>query len=886
MKFTIPGFFSKSPLYVQILFASFAFFLMVVLSIIFTSRIVRANLLRNVESVLNSVESQIDSDLMESRIILDEFAQSIQYLILHGADADKLRAYNDYISNNLLSRNMDILGPTGPYGYIETLVGGPFFLIGIGWNLPEDYSPMDRPWYKAAIEADGDIAETEPYEDIITRETVITHARCIFDGDGNRLGVIAIQVRAGYIGEKVVNIFTKDGYGALISQDLTILGHPNPLFINMKMYNPEVPVSAFADELVRTGKITEATFTNWKGVKTIASFRTLANGWYLGVMTEKSDFYQSVTNMALILSVLGVSLAAVLVLILIRVDEEKNKSDAESKHKSMFLANMSHEIRTPMNAIIGMTTIGKSEPSVERKDYCFIKIEDASHHLLGVINDILDMSKIEANKFELSESEFDLEKMLRRVVNVINFRIDEKHQRFTVHIDNSIPGNLIGDEQRIAQVITNLLGNAVKFTPENGSISLTVSLAGMGNDICTLQVSVSDSGIGISPEQQAKLFKSFEQAESSTTRKYGGTGLGLAISKNIVELMGGSIWIESELGKGATFIFTIQLKRGTKEKRKLLSSDINSKNVRILAVDDDADVLTYFNEIAQNYNLMCDTAENGEEALKLIEQKGGYNIYFIDWKMPGMDGIQLAQKIKAHVTKNSIVTMISAAEWGDIADEAKNAGVDKFMSKPLFPSTIAEMINECLGMDKQQEKKSKLEENADIFAGRRILLAEDVEINREIILTLLEPTKIEVDCAENGKVAVRKFTKAPDKYELIFMDIQMPEMDGFEAAQRIRAVEAEYNSKITETIDTNLTENDNKIIEFPQKTNNNVSTSFTEGETRSNNRNLLRQIPIIAMTANVFKEDIEKCLASGMNGHVGKPLDIEEVMSTLHKYLD
>ena len=854
MKTKLSGFFSRSPLYLQLLFTSFAFLLMVVLSIIFTSRIVRANLLRNVESVLNSVESQINSDLMESRIILDEFAQSIQYLILRGAGASELRAYNEYISNHLLSKKLDIISPSGPYGYIETLAGGPFLLIGINWEQPENFSPVERPWYKAAIKVDGEIAETEPYTDTVTGETVITHARCIFDNNGKRLGIVAIQVRAGYIGEKVVNIFTKDGYGALISQNLTIIGHPNPSFINKKMNDPTIPVSSFADELVLKGIISEAAFTNWKGEKTIASFRTLANGWYLGVMAEKSGYYQSVTNMALILSTLGITLATVLILILVRVDEAKNKSDAESRHKSAFLANMSHEIRTPMNAIIGMLTIGKSAPSIERKDYCFMKIEDASNHLLGVINDILDMSKIEANKFELSESEFEFEKMLQRVVNVVNFRIDEKRQKFSVYIDHSIPRTFIGDDQRVAQVITNLLGNAIKFTPENGSISLTVRLMGIEGGLCTLQVSVSDTGIGISPEQQAKLFKSFEQAESSTTRKYGGTGLGLAISKSIVELMGGSIWIESELGKGAVFSFTIKLKHVIGEKHKSLSPDINSKNVRILAVDDDADVLIYFNEIAQNFGLMCDTAASGEEALKLIGQKGGYNIYFIDWKMPGIDGIQLAREIKTNVAKNSIVTMITAAEWGDIAEEAKTAGVDKFLSKPLFPSAIAEMINKCLGIDQQQAEKSQVQDIAGVFSGRRILLAEDVEINREIVKTLLESTELEIDCAENGKEAVRMFSETPDKYELIFMDIQMPEMDGYEAAQKIRAVEAEHNKNIAENT--------------------------------GNNRNLHKQIPIIAMTANVFKEDIEKSLASGMDSHVGKPLDFEEVMGCLHRYLD
>ncbi len=469
----------------------------------------------------------------------------------------------------------------------------------------------------------------------------------------------------------------------------------------------------------------------------------------------------------------------------------------------------------------------------------FSKIEGASHHLLGVINDILDMSKIEANKFELAPIEFDLEKMLQRVVNVVNFRIDEKHQKLSIHIDRAIPRMLIGDDQRIAQVITNLMGNAIKFTPENGSITLDAQLAGIGNEICTLQISVSDTGIGIKPEQKERIFDSFEQAESSTTRKYGGTGLGLAISKKIVEMMGGTIWVESDPGKGSTFSFTAQLERGTNGTHALLSDDINLDNLRILTVDDDPDILTYFLDIAQSFGITCDAAISGEKALDLITQKNGYHIYFIDWRMPGMDGIQLAREIKNRVAENPIVIMISAAEWSAIAEEAKTAGVNKFLSKPLFPSTIAEVINDCLGVDKKQAEKSKAAEIAGIFAGRRILLVEDVEINREIILTLLEPTKLEIDYAENGVEAVRMFTEAPRRYEMIFMDIQMPEMDGYEATRRIRA------------------------LDIPEA----------------------KTIPIVAMTANVFKEDIEKCLDSGMNSHVGKPVDIDEVLNSLRKYL-
>jgi signal transduction histidine kinase/CheY-like chemotaxis protein len=423
-----------------------------------------------------------------------------------------------------------------------------------------------------------------------------------------------------------------------------------------------------------------------------------------------------------------------------------------SKAKSSFLANMSHEIRTPMNAIIGMTTIGKSVADIDRKDHCFTKIQDASNHLLGVINDVLDMSKIEANKFELSHSEFNFEKMLQRVVNVVNFRVDEKHQNFTVHIDQSIPQTVVADDQRIAQVITNLLGNAIKFTPEHGCVNLDARFVEEAGGLCTIQVSVTDTGIGITPEQQERVFSSFEQAESSTMRKYGGTGLGLAISKNIVELMGGRIWLESEFGKGSTFSFTIQVRRGAQSHQGLLSPDVNLSNVRIMAVDDDKDILEYFMEISHEFKVRCDTAASGEVALNLLEQNGRYHIYFIDWKMPGMDGIQLAAELKArHESAKAVVIMITAAEWTAIETEARKAGVDKFLSKPLFPSHIADIINEALGIGQKQQAEEAEADISGLFAGRRILLAEDVEINREIVKALLEPTLLEIDCAENGE---------------------------------------------------------------------------------------------------------------------------------------
>jgi CheY-like chemotaxis protein len=305
-------------------------------------------------------------------------------------------------------------------------------------------------------------------------------------------------------------------------------------------------------------------------------------------------------------------------------------------------------------------------------------------------------------------------------------------------------------------------------------------------------------------------------------------------------MMGGKIWVKSEPGKGSVFTFTIKAKKGGQTKQRIFDDGVNRDNLRILTVDDDPDILSYFQKIAQQLGVSCDTAASGEEALKLVERNGFYNIYFIDWKMPGMDGIALTRELKAQPSGsgNSVAIMISAVEWSIIEDKAREAGVDSFLPKPLFPSAIADVIDSCLGVKRSVVKDEK-PEVAGLFAGRRILLAEDVEINREIVLALLEPTGLEIDCAENGTEAVRKFCEAPDKYDLIFMDVQMPEIDGYEATRRIRA------------------------LEMPKA----------------------KSVPIIAMTANVFREDIEKCKEAGMNGHVGKPLDFDEVLDKLSGYL-
>jgi PAS domain S-box-containing protein len=524
--------------------------------------------------------------------------------------------------------------------------------------------------------------------------------------------------------------------------------------------------------------------------------------------------------------------------------EAKNQAENSSSAKSEFLSRMSHEMRTPMNAIIGMTSIGKASDSIERKDYCLGKVDEASKHLLGVINDILDMSKIEAGKFEVSLAEFRLEKMLQRVTNVIGFRMDEKRIDFGVNLTRDLPVSIISDDQRLAQVITNLLSNAVKFTPENGSITLSARCVDESDELCRLEFSVTDTGIGISAQNQAKLFNSFEQADGSISRKFGGTGLGLAISKRIVELLGGEIWVESEEGRGSSFIFYVMAMRGAGEGRRVTVPTLTRESMRILAVDDSQEVLEYFASLADSINISCDVAPSGEEACRMIEKNGEnyYSLMFVDWRMPVMNGLELTRIIKERYSDRIVVIMISATEWIEIEADAKAAGVDGFVSKPLFPSNIVDCINEHLGVA-EENKAEKAEPTGayeeGCFEGCRILLAEDVEVNSEIVVALLEDTRIAIDTVTNGIEAVDAFKNDPERYDLIFMDIHMPEMDGYQATRAIRALDLPRAAKI----------------------------------------------PIVAMTANVFREDIERCLAAGMNDHVGKPIDMDEIMKKLFKYL-
>ncbi|MDR0842209.1 MAG: response regulator, partial [Acidobacteriota bacterium] len=456
-----------------------------------------------------------------------------------------------------------------------------------------------------------------------------------------------------------------------------------------------------------------------------------------------------------------------------------------SRAKSRFLSNMSHEMRTPMNAIRGMTEVARASYDMEKKDYCLGKIDAASSHLLSVINDILDMSKIEANKFELSPVNFNFEKMLRKVIDIVNFRIEEKRQEFHVRLGRNMPQHIFADSQRLTQVLTNLLSNAVKFTPEGGAITLSTHRLEESDGVHTLKLKVMDTGIGITRDQQSRLFASFAQADNSTSRKFGGTGLGLAISKHIVEMMGGNIWIESKPGTGTTFAFTIKVKSEDAPIPEPATSDIDWGATRVLAVGVSPEIGKHIQEAARRLGFAYELAADGETARSMLEKNGAYDTTFIDGRIP--DIVDLIEYIGRFDGHHDIAAIVSTLEWEIISEKSRSVGISHFLSKPVLPIDIVECMRDCRDTRRSAPKQ---EDRIDSFAGHRVLLAEDVEINREVVMSLLEPTRIGIVCATNGTEAVEFFTEAPESYDMIFMDVQMPEMDGYEATRRIRASDA------------------------------------------------------------------------------------------------
>lgn len=605
-----------------------------------------------------------------------------------------------------------------------------------------------------------------------------------------------------------------------------------------------------------------STMVQISGVRQHMYASSLPNSvWYLVTLMPYGSLNESVKTLGARFMTASAAVCAVILLTLIamflryftmnraqvkeleqaRQEAEEARQEAEiaSKSKSEFLSNMSHDIRTPMNAIVGMTAIATAhmDDPVQVQN-CLRKIAMSSRHLLGLINDVLDMSKIESGKMTLNEELVSLRDVMESMVNIVQPQVKAKHQKFNISIFNILSENVHCDSVRLNQVLLNLLSNAIKFTPENGSIdvSLHEEPSPRGEEYVRILIQVKDTGIGMSEEFRQHIFESFAREDNKRIHRTEGTGLGMAITKYIVDAMKGEITVESQQGAGTEFKVVLDLMKAEERVEDMVLPDWV-----MLVVDDDQQLCESTVDSLRSIGIRAEWVLDGEDAVKMAtrhhKQHNDYHVILLDWKLPDMDGIQTARELRRQLGNDVPILLMSAYDWTEIEDEARAAGISGFLMKPLFRSTLFYGLKPYMGAE---DDKPAAEEDKLTFSNKRILVAEDNELNWEIANELLRDLGLELDWAENGEVCTDLFQSSePGCYDAILMDIRMPIMDGYEATDAIRAMDRP---------DAGL--------------------------------------PIIAMTADAYSDDIQKCLSHGMNAHVAKPIDIDEVARILKRYLN
>lgn len=580
----------------------------------------------------------------------------------------------------------------------------------------------------------------------------------------------------------------------------------------------------------------------------------LSSSWYLITVMPSEVLGDSITELDTMRVIIMIGSGAVILFTMSVIfvlyyrlsqkqlrEHEKAKEEADhaNRAKSEFLSSMSHDIRTPMNAIIGMTEI--AQRNIEdpvRVEECLRKVRLSSKQLLGLINDVLDMSKIESGKMPLNIAPMSLRDAMDDIVNIMQSQVKEKKQYFDIFIKKIVCEDVFCDDLRLNQVLLNFLSNAVKYTPEEGRIDVHMyqEESPKGEDFVRTHFRVIDNGIGMSPQFQEKIWDNFTRADSDEVRHIMGTGLGMAITKKIIDLMGGSIELKSELGKGSDFHMILDLK-----KADIKEEDMKLPAWNVLVVDDNEELCTSAVSNLEELGVHVEWTLDGRKAIQMIEEshnkKNDYHFVLIDWKMPGMDGIQTIHEIRNRVGQDIPVFLISAYDYSDLEKEISAELIEGFISKPLFKSTLYyRLIQYADGYTMEGEKKE--EQEAD-FSGKRVLLAEDMEINWEVASAILSITGMELEWAVNGKECLEKFQSSEvGYYDAILMDIRMPVMNGYDATMAIRKLDRKDNN-----------------------------------------------LPIIAMTADAFVGDIQKCMECGMNAHIQKPIDLKECISVLQKYL-
>ena len=831
--------------YLQILFVALAFGLMVIVSYLFVSDIERKHLQRDVKNAILNTEANIIVDLKEPETILAGFAETIRGMIVRG-DSDKMvREYVHYINNYMHGNEKNrLLGIIGFYGFFDVF-GKVYFTESTDWIPPEGYVLQNRPWYLAAVEANGDVGITEPYRNLRTGDfTIISFSRLIFDDNGKTLGVISLDIKLDRVSQHAINTqFADKGYGFLLSKNMDLLAHPEPSMIGMSLHDVKSQISSYEDELKKNGHVYEVISNDYRGIESIVFIERLRNGWYMGVVTPRNEYYKSTRIMAIFLTVLGAALAVILIAILLAMLNEihkesekshamahwydsilnaiplpitvtdadmkwtfinnavekllgvthkdvigkpcnswgssicntqdcgiacikrgitktyfsqgdlsyqidvavlkdlydktmgyievvqditnlqimaKKQADAEAANfaKSAFLAKVSHEIRTPMNAILGITEIQlQNETLSADMQEAMDKIYNSGYLLLGIINDILDLSKIEAGKLELFPVEYDVPSLINDTVNLNVVRYESKPIKFNLQVDENIPVTLFGDELRIKQILNNLLSNAFKYTT-SGEVSMSVTSESRREEAGSIMIifRVKDTGQGMTADQLSRLYDEYARFNTEANRAIEGAGLGMSITKHLVKLMNGEIHVESEPGKGS--VFTVRLLQGLVSGSSNLGKELTKKigqlrpgrtthikkspviheympYGRILVVDDIETNLYVTRGLLTPYGLSVETASSGYEAIEKVKNGASWDIIFMDHYMPGMDGIEAAKIIRSLGYKRHIVALTANVLAGQAEMFFAN-GFDDFISKPIDIRQLNAVLNKLV----------------------------------------------------------------------------------------------------------------------------------------------------------------------------------------------
>jgi len=830
--------------YILILIITLAFALMVALSSYFMTDIVGKQLEDNALAALDYLETNIATDLKEPRTLLGGGSETVRKMILHGASKEEVHTYINEITRYLLSDEEQLADLDGLFGYFD--VFGGVLIDGEDRTLPEGYSPVERTWYKEAVAAGGDIVFVQPYLSIMTETptNVIAYGRALYDDDGKLLGVLALNMNFERVKGYIVNAnLGKVWFGILLNEQYEFIFHRDPRYEGTKFEDVNSDTARLV-ALLKSGNdnVSEFRMRNYQNIPSITFIRKLENGWYLGIVTPEDEYFKEVKRVRFILIFLGAALSVIFSVILVRIITEKQRADAKiseaekaimaNRVKTDFLAKMSHEIRSPMNVILGITEIQLEKKGLPPDTMEALgKMHNSGYMLLNIINDILDLSKIESGKMELTPANYDVASLINDTVLLNVMRFDNKPIRFVLEIDENIPATLFGDALRIKQILNNILSNAFKYT-DSGEVVLSVSAKSApasgasepGKPILVFRV--SDTGHGMTQEQLGRLFDDYTRFNVDAKRQIEGTGLGMSITKHFIEMMKGEIDVISEPGKGSEFIIRLPqgyvdstvlgiegknnlqqlcIDRETKEK---WTADITRDYMpygKVLVVDDMEPNLYVANMLLAPYGLLIYTATSGLEAIEKV--KGGmvFDIIFMDHYMPELDGTAATKMIRELGYKHPIVALTANALVGQAKIFLEN-GFDGFISKPIdtrqLDSTLNKFVRDRYPAETveaaRQLKKLEDEANSGMpdLSSLKALVVDDFQPNLDSAAGMLEEYKMQVDCLLNGKEAFERIKSGEPKYDIVFMDLLMPEMDGVEATKLIRSVGTEYANNV------------------------------------------------------------------------------------------